>query len=597
MPKEQEEQLKQQLSAHLVTQAVGIRQRRRVVEEQWLYSRRAWMNSSLDSHFKPTDSSASSYHVPAGRRATERSVVRAVKLLTPNVKWYEVLPVDERASAIVGNVDMFMNYVLRKRIKTRTNISQLVRSLLMYGICHIKTSIKVVNGRVWPQQRVIDPFAFYTFPETVANIEDADIVFEDYLFSYEQYKTFVARGIVEDVHASDLVKPDWPYHLVERLAYQGITDPTQDISLAIEQTSNNLQKTSASFVSITEMWLPKNDNLYQVYLLWNHRDGPRVVGFIKSDYDTPLYRSAVHRPLPGELYTNSMVSDIAELNVMQNDLINKFHEAVDWEQGFVIAQADKRHDSWKAKGRAVWLAQDDPRQLALFVQPPVTSTNLLRAWQIDTGLINSLASAGSIAEGQPGRNMPRAGGAVNSLISLGMADTQDISELIEQEVLTPSLGDIYKVAALFIPDDQLMRIPGGQGLFGAVLKKADILADYEFEWVGSLQFQDEQLRAQRMMIFLNLAIQPQAIQMLAQQGYAFNFPELIKTVWRYGLGERGLQNIIVPLPKMMQDMQGGQQPTQQIGQLNGQQPQYSGRNGVAGLNYSLPTVTQGFVQQ
>lgn len=595
MPRAQEVELKRQLSASLIDTVIAVRQRRRLVEENWLRSRRAWMNMNFESHFRSTDTSPNNYNVPAARRAAERSVVRGIKLLTPNVKWFEVAPMGDVPDEKIDNVDKYMWYILRKRIKSRSNISQLVRSMCMYGLCHIKTGIVVQNGQVWPSQRAVDPFAFYTFPETANTPDEADLVFEDFLFSYERYKTFSDRGIVEEINKSDLVKPDWPYHLTERLAYQGITDPTQDINVNIDRVSNSLEKIGASFVSLTELWLPKNDALYQVYIAWNLKDGASVVGFVKSEYDQPLYRSVVHRPLPGELYTNSQMDDITELNTMQNDDINKFKDAVDWEQGFVAfsnqgSGGDMRRDSYKMKGRAKWEFSDDPRQMLQFINPPDTSTNILRAWQIELGLINSLAGSGTIAEGQPGRNMPRAGNAVNSLINLGMADIQDISELIEQEVLTPSLSDIYKVSTAFIPDHQLMKIPGGKGLFGSILKRADIIGDYEFEWVGSLQFQDESQRAQRLMIFLNLM--PTLAPMLQQQGYQFDAPKLIKMIWRYGLGERGLSDVVVPM------QQQGMVPG---GSVNGSGERVSDADvkgqGVAGLQYQLPKPTNGFVKQ
>ncbi len=225
-----------------------------------------------------------------------------------------------------------------------------------------------------------------------------------------------------------------------------------------------------------------------------------------------------------------------------------------------------------------------------------------------------MGGSGSIAEGQPGRNMPRAGFAMNNLINLGMADVQDIAELIEQEVLTPSLSDIYKVAQ-FIPDRQMMRVPGASAFYGddkrsMLMYKNDIVpGDYEFEWVGSLQFQDEQQNAQRMMIFLNLLSNPGIQQQLAQQGKQVDLGALIDMMWRYTLGQRGLNKIIIPLPPQPEPppptegnplsaslQQGGNgaqkvQQAQQASQVNGAR-----RNGVPGLQYNLPSVTSGFVQ-
>lgn len=596
MPKQQESELKQQLTSRLIEQVIGIRQRRRLVEENWLRSHRTWMNIQLERHFKSTDTSPVNYDIPAGRRAAERTIVRGVKLLTPNVKWFEMSPISDSSQVNAGNVDKFMWYILRKRIKSRSNISQLVRSMVMYGLCHMKTSLVVQNGQVWPSQRAVDPFAFYTFPETASTPDEAELIFEDFLMGYDKYCSLSERGVMglEPIDSDDLTTPDWPYHLVERLASQGITNPSQDVSTSYEKVSKELQQAGSSFVSMTELWLPRNDKLYQVYIVWNLKGKPEIKSFVRSEYDQPLYRSVIHRALPGELYTNSQMDDINQLDVMQNDLINQFHEAVDWEQGFVAFndQMAGRKDSFKIKGRAKWEFTDDPRNALQFLSPPNTSNNLLRAWQIDLGLINSLGGTGTIAEGQPGRNMPRAGNAVNSLINLGMADIQDISELIEQEVLTPSLSDIYKVSSQFIPDQQLMRIPGGEALYNgfksSVIKRKDIIGDYEFEWVGSLQFQDESQRAQRLMIFLNLM--PTLAPMLQQQGYMFNTVELVKMIWRYGLGERGLSDVVV-----------------QMGQQQGTQPSISGESGstvqpaagspVAGLNYQLPKPTNGFVRR
>ena len=247
----------------------------------------------------------------------------------------------------------------------------------------------------------------------------------------------------------------------------------------------------------------------------------------------------------------------------------------------------------------------------MFLQPNNTSNNSLKAFQIALGMVNSMGATGTIAEGQPGRNMPRAGNAVQSLISLGMADTQDLSELIEQEVLTPGLADIYKVAIRFMPDEQLINIPGGQSLFGqsAILKKEQILGDYEFDWVGSLQFQDDQQRAQRMMIFLNMM--PTLAPMLAQQGFAFNAVELIQNIWRYSLGERSLRDVLVPLKDLPLELAQLQNEEPKSGRPGGMESVPPGGNGnggggrmgggnvgqpLSGLAYSVPSPINGFIQ-
>lgn len=556
----QESQLKATLRHALCDQTIAIRDRKRVIEEKWLRTRRTWMGYPL-SRYRSSDTETADSHIPSARRVIERAVVRGVKLLTPRVKWFEVTPtgnvdIDSRKLA---NIDNFMWYLIRKKIKSRSIISQLIRCLILYGMPILKTSVTVQNGVVYPTQRAVDPFSFYMYPETAGSIDEAEDIFEDFLFSYSRYQTFVNKGIVDEIREDELRKPDWPYHLVERLAYQGITDPSSNVDTRIGEIDDQLQRTTNKFVSLTEKWIWREGRLYQVYIAWNLHGGPRIVGFFESVYDEPLYRLTIHRALPSELYTTAQAEDIITLDDLQGDMFNQFINSTNREQGYLAfgGGSNARRDTFQFKGGAKWdFGADSPREVMQFIQPPVTSTNQLRAWQIINAMMQTMGGAGSIAEGQPGRNMPRAGSAVQSLIDLSMADIQDFAEITEQEVLTPGLSDIFKVTQL-IPDDQLMRIPGAESVYSNdlrsnIVRKSDISSvngEYAFEWVGSLQFQDETQRAQRLMVFLNLA--PQLLPLLQEQGYTLNLPELIQTIWRNGIGERSLTKVVVTTKEMM----------------------------------------------
>jgi hypothetical protein len=485
--------------------------------------------------------------------------------------------------------------------------------MFLYGMSILKTSIIVQNGEVWPTQRAVDPFSFHIFPETISSLDDAELIFEDFLISYERYNSFVSKGIVDDIPRSDITTPEWPYHLVERLAYQGITDPTANVDIAINKVKGQLENTTAAFVSITELWLRRGSKLYQAYIAWNLTHGPRIVGFFESSYTEPMYTMTIHRSLPGELTTNAQMEDIIDLDDIQNDEFNQFIDAVIREQGFVAFGGSEgiRRDTLKFEGGAKWdFGSERPQEVMQFVQPGTTSTNLLRAWQIAQGRMESMGASGTITEGQPGRNMPRSGDAVNNLINLGMSDIQDIAEGIEQEVLTPGLSHLYKAANL-IPDDQRMRIPSGRAIYNETIRsnivgKQDIIGDYEFEWVGSLQFQDEATRAQRLMIFLNMA--PQLMPLLNQQGYTLNISELVQTIWRSGIGERSLSKVVITLQEMQQQLQklasesGGQPLPPDVMNLlatvRAQSAQQEGGNTTnTSLSYTMPKATNGFVKQ
>lgn len=595
MPVKQRQDLIDGLTRDLTGHIIDIRSRRTEIHQTWLHSHRIWAKKRISNQLALASPDDDLQEIAFVRKAIERTIVRAQKMLMPNVKWFEVAAIGDVSDTKLSNVDNFMWYILRKKVKSKTNISQLLRSLVLYGRCHLKTSIAVRNGQVWPTQRVVDPFSFYIYPETAVTLDEADIVFEDFSLSYELYKGLVDTGMVQDVAVSELTEAQWPDHLTERLSNVGLTHgrekglPTPDKA--------GKQQSATPFLSLTEAWIHREDKLFQAYIVWNLRQ-PRIVAFFESAYDEPMYKTAVHRALPNEAYGPSIMEDVEGLDDICNRFLRQFNHAVNREQGVYGVDTTQlpRSDNLEMSGGALWKFNGDPREAMNFISPPNTSVNQLRAFQIILGLINAMGATGTVAEGQPGRNMPRAGGAMNNLVNLAMADTQDLSELVEQEVLTPSLGDVYHTVR-FIPDSQLIKIPGGLSLTSKAtnLRKEDLTGEYEFEWVGSLQFQDDQIRAQRMMIFLNLL--PQLKPMLQEIGYGFNIAELVQTVWRYSLGERGLKNVILPLDELQKHLTEEQRQRGAGMQQEGGAASQNGASPIGGLKYSLPNVTNGFVQQ
>lgn len=598
----QEDSLKQQLGRRIWEREEAIRQRRVTVEHRWLANREVLMASDYSSNFRGSDSAAGPYNIPDGRTSLERTIVRCAEVLTPRTKWYEVIPMKasrgnpEEEDRKATNVDKFMDMALQKWIKTTSNILQHVRSMVVCGRTTQRTSVMFRNGKARPSQRVVDQFSYYTFPETATNQDEIELQFEDFTIPYEKYFTLMDKGIVDDVREEDVQATEWPYHLVQRLAQQGITDPGDNLEARTHTVREQLERAGGTYCNITEAWITKEDKLYQVFHLRNAKGGPRCVGFIQSVYDEPTYRTTIHRSFPGETYTTELAGDIVELSRMSNDLANKFMEQVDREQGMFFVDSTGRHDSWKFKGGAVWQFNGNPRDLVQFVQPPIVSTNILRSWQIMSGKVATVGGTGSMAEGNPGRNMPRSGGAVNNLLELQFVDIKTMAKLIEREVLTEGLYDIYKVSTQFIPDFQLMNIPGGVGLAtsgnttNSVLRKQDILGDYEFSWIGSIQSAENEEQVQKQMILFNLITNPMVAQQLQQQGYMVNIPEFIRMLWHDALGIRGLADIIIPAP---------QQPDPTLPPLpgEGEGETVPDTTAIPQLNYDLPALTNGYVRK
>lgn len=581
----------------------SIKQRRRFIEHEWLKNYSAWQGWPNAAYYVSLAEDSVRYFLPEARQAIEKIVDRAVKLLMPKKKWFEVQPFDDQSHQKAESVDTYLRYILRKKIPCRRNYAMLARSAALYGFCALNTSVLTdAEGNVWPYQRVVDPFNFYVFPETATQRDDALLLFEEMVIPYEVYCAYSNTGYALPLDPVHLTNPEWPYHLIERFAYRGLTNPS-DFPSGISSgnfedrkanTVEALNNRTSAFVELSNVFIRRGNKWFNGWLIWNYNKSqfskdrrsyndyrrhdsyqPLLARFDES-VSGPKYRWSTYRSLPNELYTNSLMDDIRVLQILFNNQVSQTEEARSMATTGPIAINSNditrsQHLRWA--NREIWHLDGDMRESFQRVNFEDTSPSGIRAAQITMGLIDRLAGAGTIAEGQPGRNMPRSGFAVNNLINLSMSGIQNLVECLEDDIATPSLSDIHAVSCEYIPDTQILKIPGTQGAAFKQVLVNDITGDFTYEWIASLEFQDNEVRAERLMAFLKLIID--AIPLLSNEGFKINLPALIQTIWSDGLGERQINQIIQQMSpeeianKMMAQMAMAQ-PTN--GQPGSQQP-------------------------
>jgi hypothetical protein len=250
-----------------------------------------------------------------------------------------------------------------------------------------------------------------------------------------------------------------------------------------------------------------------------------------------------------------MMDDIEPLQVLLNDQVNAMLEGQ--VTNFAPPAAINpdmvgRADSLVFRPRAKWIVNPEGVK---WLETKDTTRSALQGIGWTMTQMDASSGSNAMTEGMPARNMPRAGFAVSSLLNLSMADIRDAAQMIEDMILSPLLGDVFRLAQEYVPTSQILRIPGTQNWRAHTLSKEDLAGDWHFQWVGSLQFQDTQVRAQRLVATLGVLgkMGPQLQQELQSQGKRVNYTALIKRIWRDGLGERGADSIIEAIPQM--DMQ------------------------------------------
>ncbi len=547
----------------------SVRQRRKFIEAEWLLNYRAWQGWPSQSYTIPLPDGAVHYFIPHARRAVERNVSRITKLELPTTDWFQVLPNDDSSYSKSEAVQAVFNFFYTKKVKTKRLISSLSRCLFLYDFAVLHTSVKIENEYVWPYHRDVDPFNFYIFPDTASTLEEALLIFEDRIIPLQVYNSLVNNSSLEyslykPLRADELVAPEWPYHLIERIAYRGLSNPSDfvqgtanyhkvsqsEIESAKEQASNSLSAKSRAFVSLSKVHFRVGSRWFLAEICNNLRY-PMIVR-LDEDESVPKYRWATVRALPGELYTNAPMADIRVLQNLTNTAMSQVeaNRSIITEPPIAVdTSMVGRLEPYFFQNRRWWKVPGNPNDILKQLDVKDTTAEGIRAWQIYLAQINSLAGAGTIAEGQPGRNMPRAGFAVDSLINLALTDLEDTARTMEDELLTPGLSDCYHIFQQYVPDEQIFNIPGRAGEMPNSYETKDLYGDFTFSWVGALGFQDVNQRANKYMQFLQIASSPPVQEALAKQGLRIDLASILRTIYTYGIGERGLGNIVVNIPQ------------------------------------------------
>jgi hypothetical protein len=150
------------------------------------------------------------------------------------------------------------------------------------------------------------------------------------------------------------------------------------------------------------------------------------------------------------------------------------------------------------------------------------------------------------------------------------ADIVDAAKTIEEECLTPTLQDFYDLTVTFVPESQIVQIPGAEDYQPLTTTMAELFGGWRFKWVGASHFQDKQADAQQAMAYVqNLMRQA---DVLHQQGWKIDWGTLNRLFWKDILGERRLANVLQQMTpeerqaeaklqaQMMQMQQARQQP-------------------------------------
>jgi len=100
----------------------GTVARRQYIELMWLLNQRAWNGWPTFTQQVPLPDGGVHYYIPHVRRAVERNVNRAVKLLMPNKDWHQTLAFDSQSHENAEAVHNAIRYIYSIYFTTRVNL-------------------------------------------------------------------------------------------------------------------------------------------------------------------------------------------------------------------------------------------------------------------------------------------------------------------------------------------------------------------------------------------------------------------------------------------------------------------------------------------
>ena len=106
------------------------------------------------------------------------------------------------------------------------------------------------------------------------------------------------------------------------------------------------------------------------------------------------------------------------------------------------------------------------------------------------------------------------------------SEAKEFVEFQEENFWEPLLGWMAQMNALFLSDEQTLRMAGSRGA-AVVVNRETFAGDYAYEWLGTSTMQNQTVRSAQMLVFMNVL---RGLQL--PPGQSVNVAYILKTWWR-----------------------------------------------------------------
>jgi hypothetical protein len=551
-----------------------VRDDRQRLRDKWLRYYRIWSVQHDQQGYRGRNN----VFFPVGRRWIEQWVARLKRDLFPDQDWFRCRALREEFEARVPAKQALQQYWMRRYMRLRRHSLPWLRQLVMFGTSPVRNvwrvsereqtalrdvldeggeptgrtmaKVETVADFLGPTFEPVDLFAFYVWPPTAAGLTDAVLVFEDRCLSRAEVQRFARRPLDPRAPDGDMVyegveavlalydeamtarlsaRDSGKYDaLAQRLADKGFTSPLDQslpralrplditrcqwtVDLEGEETQPYLVEIGADTIPLRVQRNP-----------WWHGGGDWLCGRFTSVVD--------------EFYGRGLPEVFDYLQYFANDLGNQSGDAFVWATNpiaVVDIGAVQDPTSLRMAPGAKWLANPQGVQ---FTTPPQGAA------QAGFEAVSSYLSLGdTMVAPTPARPLVPGGdqgpkGDLQAAIADSAVDLRAIVENLEDDVFVPLLERSDILAQQCLDRDIILKVAGADGvtLLEQPISVADLVGEYEWQWLGTTAALNQQVRAQQMVqgIALLSNIPPEQLQ---AQSVEVDWAYVVRTFWSVGL--------------------------------------------------------------
>src|SRR5262245_13535404 len=552
-------------------------ERNGVLRERWLRYYRIWSLRHDNQGYRGRTNT----YFPLGRRWVEQWVTRLKRDLFPDQDWFACRALREDFEARVPAKVALQKYWMRRHMRVRKHALPWLRQLVMYGTSPVRNvwraleheqtvlrdvldddgepsgktveQVEKVADFLGPTFEPVDLFAFYVWPPTAEGLGEATVTFEDRCVPRSRVMALAQRpldpanpqsgavyedvGTLVDLYDSAVAartgggtRTDRYDALAQRLADKGFTAPLDsNVPAALRPLdlteclwTVDLEDDPAPYlVTLGADEIPLR---VQRRPFW-HGGGQWLVGRFVQVAD--------------EFYGRGLCELFDYMQYFINDMGNQSGDAFVWSTNpiaVVDVGAVQDPTSLRMAPGAKWLA--DPKGVQFTTPPQGAAQAGFEAVSQYVGLADTLVAP---TPARPVGAVPQQGPKDSAGLAAQLADTavdlRAVVENLEDEVLVPLLERSDILTQQCLDRDIILKVAGADGmeLVEHPITVADLVGEYEWEWLGTTNALNQQVRAQQMVQGIALLTQVPQDQ-LGAQGVTIDWPYVLRTFWSVGLG-------------------------------------------------------------